>query len=137
MVLKVRVLIPEKFILESNADEVILPGLTGQIGVLSTHAPLVTALETGLVRIKLNDKWTPIIVSGGFSEVSYNRVVVLATGIEELSNISSTKAAAEVEKATLAFDKNDKNKSLLDLSFELKKAIAQLEAINCLELNKL
>ena len=55
MVLNIRVLTPDRVICSTTADEVVLPGLTGQVGVLDGHAALITALDTGLLRIKLDD----------------------------------------------------------------------------------
>ena len=77
MVMNIRVLTPDRVICSTTADEVVLPGLTGQVGVLDGHAALITALDTGLLRIKLNDKWTPIILCGGLAEIDRNRVTVL------------------------------------------------------------
>ena len=77
MVMNIRVLTPDRVICSTTADEVILPGLTGQVGVLDGHATLITALDTGLLRIKLSDKWTPIILCGGLAEIDRNRVTVL------------------------------------------------------------
>ena len=65
MVMSIRVLTPDRVICSTKAEEVILPGLTGQVGILDGHATLITALDTGLLRIKLAEKWTPIILCGG------------------------------------------------------------------------
>ena len=73
MVMNIRVLTPDRVICSTTADEVVLPGLTGQVGVLDGHAALITALDTGLLRIKLNEKWTPIILCGGLAEIDRNR----------------------------------------------------------------
>ena len=48
MVMNIRVLTPDRVICSTTADEVVLPGLTGQVGVLEDHATLITALDTGL-----------------------------------------------------------------------------------------
>jgi F0F1-type ATP synthase, epsilon subunit (mitochondrial delta subunit) len=56
MVMNIRVLTPDRIICSTTADEVVLPGVTGQIGVLDGHASLITALDTGLLRIKLDQK---------------------------------------------------------------------------------
>jgi F-type H+-transporting ATPase subunit epsilon len=66
MVMNIRVLTPDRVICSTTADEIVLPGLTGQVGVLDGHAALITA--TGLLRIKLNEKWTPIILCGGLAK---------------------------------------------------------------------
>jgi F-type H+-transporting ATPase subunit epsilon len=54
MVMNIRVLTPDR-VCSTTADEIVLPGLTGQVGVLDGHAALITALDTGLLRIKLNE----------------------------------------------------------------------------------
>jgi F-type H+-transporting ATPase subunit epsilon len=133
MVMKVSVLTPTKVICCTTADEVILPGLTGLVGVLEGHATLVTGLETGLLRIKLNNTWTPILVyGGGAAEIDRNRVTVLVNDVEELIDIELSEATQELEKATLAVEEAETDKGLLDASVELKKATAKLEAMNYL-----
>ena len=132
MVLNIRVLTPDRIICTSAADEVVLPGLTGQVGVLDGHAALITALDTGLLRIKLNDKWTPIILCGGLAEIDQNRVTVLVNDVEELITLELTEVTKELEKATLAVENAETSKAILDASLELKKATARVEAVNYL-----
>ena len=132
MTMNIRVLTPDRVICSTMADEVVLPGLTGQIGVLEGHASLITALDTGLLRIKLENKWTPIILCGGLAEIDRNRVTVLVNDVEELIDIELSEATQELEKATLAVEEAETDKSLLDASVELKKATAKLEAMNYL-----
>ena len=132
MVLDVRVLTPDRIICTTMADEVILPGLTGQVGVLNGHATLITALDTGLLRIKLEDKWTPIILCGGLAEIDRNRVTVLVNNVEEFASVDLTQASKEVEKAMLAVENSQDSKARIDASEELKKANARLEGMNYL-----
>ena len=137
MVMHIRVLTPDRVICSTTADEVILPGLTGQVGVLEGHATLITALDTGLLRIKLDQKWTPIILCGGLAEIDRNRVTILVNDVEEILDINLSEATKELENATLEAEKITSNsestsKDKLDASVELKKAIARLEAINYL-----
>jgi len=132
MVMNIRVLTPDRVICSTTADEVILPGLTGQVGVLDGHAALITALDTGLLRIKLDEKWTPIILCGGLAEIDRNRVTVLVNDVEELLDIELNEATQALEKATMAVEQAEAGKSQLDASIELKKATARLEAMNYL-----
>jgi len=132
MVMNIRVLTPDRVICSTTADEVILPGLTGQVGVLEGHATLITALDIGLLRIKLADKWTPIILCGGLAEIDSNRVTVLVYDVEELISVELTEATTDLEKATLAIENAKTSKARLDASVELKKATARLEGINYL-----
>ena len=132
MVMNIRVLTPDRVICSTTADEIILPGLTGQVGVLEDHAALITALDTGLLRIKLENKWTPIILCGGLAEIDRNRVTVLVNDVEELSVIELALATKEVEKATSAIEIAETEKERLDASVDLKKASARLEAMTYL-----
>lgn len=132
MSMNIRVLTPDRVICSTTADEVVLPGLTGQIGVLDGHASLITALDTGLLRIKLNEKWTPIILCGGLAEIDQNRVTVLVNDVEELISLELSEVTKELEKATLAVENAETNKARLDASLELKKATARVEAVNYL-----
>ena len=97
MIMNVRVLTPDRVICSTTADEVVLPGLTGQIGVLEGHASLITALDTGLLRLKLNEKWTPIILCGGLAEIDQNRVTVLVNDVEELTSLELSEVTQELE----------------------------------------
>ena len=132
MVMNIRVLTPTRVICSTTADEVILPGLTGLVGVLDGHAALITALDTGLLRIKLNEKWTPIILCGGLAEIDRNRVTVLVNDVEELVSVELNEATKELEKATLGVENAETSKDRLDASIELKKAVARLEGLNYL-----
>jgi F-type H+-transporting ATPase subunit epsilon len=71
--------------------------------VLDGHAALITALDTGLLRIKLNEKWTPIILCGGLAEIDRNRVTVLVNDVEELTNIELSEAT-KIRKSDLAVE---------------------------------
>ena len=132
MVLNIRVLTPDRIICSTTADEVVLPGLTGQVGILDGHAALITALDTGLLRIKLDNKWTPIILCGGLAEIDDNRVTVLVNDVEELVSVELSEATQELEKATVAVETAETSKAKLDASIDLKKATARVEAINYL-----
>jgi F-type H+-transporting ATPase subunit epsilon len=96
MSLNVRIITPEKVFLSSETEQVVLPSITGGLGVLSGHAPMVTILEAGVLRYKNNGSWTPAVLYGGFAEVENNQVTILVNGAEK---VSSTSNITEVEKA--------------------------------------
>ena len=132
MVMNIRVLTPDRVICSTAADEVVLPGLTGQVGVLDGHAALITALDTGLLRIKLDETWTPIILCGGLAEIDRNRVTVLVNDVEEFTDIELREATKELEEAALAVENAETSKDRLDASVKLKKANARVQGINYL-----
>ena len=60
MTLTVKVIAPDQTILDTVAEEVILPSSTGQLGILTDHAPLISALETGVLRFRKDKTWNAI-----------------------------------------------------------------------------
>ena len=69
MSLNVRVITPDKVVWDADTEELILPSSTGQLGILTGHAPLLTALDIGVMRLKTGSKWTSIVLMEGFAEV--------------------------------------------------------------------
>jgi F-type H+-transporting ATPase subunit epsilon len=134
MVMDIRVLTSKKVVCSTTANEVIIPGLTGRVGVLDNHATLVTALGVGLLRIKLEDgKWTPILVMEGVAEVDRNRVTVLASDVEEFTDLELSQATKQLEEAFASVEKaKTENKGLLEAFNELEKANARVEGFTYL-----
>jgi F-type H+-transporting ATPase subunit epsilon len=62
MSLNIRVITPDRIVWDATAEEVILPSSTGQLGILKDHAPLLTALDIGVMRLKTSGNWTSIIL---------------------------------------------------------------------------
>merc|ERR1712194_436335 len=70
-------------------SEVVLPSASGQLGVLSNHAPMMTALDTGVIRYKQDGKWMPLVVMGGFASVDSNTLSVLVNDFETVDSIDA------------------------------------------------
>ena len=132
MTIKVEVYTPTRTVCTTLADEVIVQTLSGKIGILENHTPLVAALRPGLLRIKLNEKWTPIILNGGVAEVYSNRVRILANEVEEFTNMDLRTATQQLEEATLAAENAEVGKERLDALDVLRKANARVEGLNYL-----
>ena len=76
MAISLKVLAPNQNVYEGEAEEVILPSTTGQIGVLPGHISLVTAIDVGVLRLRTNSKWESIALMGGFAEIESDEVIV-------------------------------------------------------------
>ena len=129
MSLNVRVITPDKVVWDAMAEELILPSSTGQIGVLTDHAPLLTALDIGVMKLKSDAGWTSIVLMEGFAEVEDNKVTILCNGAEEGSSIDATTAQAELEKVTLLVDEATTKKEKIEATIQLRKAKARLQAV--------
>ena len=130
MSLNVRVITPDKVVWDAMADELILPSSTGQIGILTDHAPLLTALDIGVMRVKAEGNWTSIVLMEGFAEVEDNKVTILCNGAEEGSSIDLKTAQDELEKVTLLVDEATTKKEKLEATIELRKSKARLQAVS-------
>ena len=75
----VQIITPDKNLYDGKADLVTVPGTSGSIGILNNHAPLVSSLKKGDVKVILNEKEKFFQINGGVIEVSKNKVVVLAS----------------------------------------------------------
>jgi F-type H+-transporting ATPase subunit epsilon len=131
MTLTVRVIAPDKTVFDSPADEVILPSTTGQLGILSGHAPLLTALEAGVLRVRPGKDWLSIALMGGFAEVENNEVTVLVNGAERGDKIDKAEAQTAYAEAQARFAKaeqTDNRQERFQATQELKRARARLQA---------
>ncbi|AUS99176.1 F0F1 ATP synthase subunit epsilon [Nostoc sp. CENA543] len=101
MTLTVRVISPDKTVWDAEADEVILPSTTGQLGILSGHAPLLSALDIGVMRVRTNknQSWQAIALLGGFAEVEDNEVTILVNGAERGDSIDLEAARTDYNQA--------------------------------------
>ena len=129
MSLNVRVITPDKVVWDAMAEELILPSSTGQLGILTDHAPLLTALDIGVMRLKSNAGWTSIVLMEGFAEVEDNKVTILCNGAQEGSSIDQKTAQEELEKVTLLVDEATTKKEKIEATIELRKAKARLQAV--------
>jgi len=105
MSLTLRVLAPDQSVFDGNADEVILPSTTGQLGILPGHVSLLTALDFGVLRVREGNGWKAIALQGGFAEVDSDEVTVLVNAAELGSSINADAASKELDAATAALAK--------------------------------
>jgi F-type H+-transporting ATPase subunit epsilon len=102
MTLNLRILAPDKSVFDGSADEVILPSTTGQLGILTGHVSMLTALDSGVLRLRIDSTWQSIAVSGGFAEVDANDVTVLVNAAELGRSIDTAAAEKQFEAAQQA-----------------------------------
>ena len=98
MAISLKVLAPNQNVYEGEAEEVILPSTTGQIGILPGHISLVTAIDIGVLRLRMNSQWKSIALMGGFAEIESDEVIVLVNSAEVGSDINVQKAEEALKK---------------------------------------
>nr|YP_010336657.1 ATP synthase CF1 epsilon subunit [Rhodospora sordida]UNJ15063.1 ATP synthase CF1 epsilon subunit [Rhodospora sordida] len=135
MSIDIRVIAPDGTTWDANAEEIILPSSTGQLGILSGHAPLLTAIDIGVMRVRIGKNWTPIILMGGFAEIEDNKLTIVVNGIEETASINLDQAKYNLEIAVKKLNQADSNKEKIELSQEVRKARARVQALTTITLN--
>jgi len=131
MSLTLRVLAPDPSVFDGNADEVILPSTTGQLGILPGHVSLLTALDFGVLRVREGNGWKAIALQGGFAEVDADEVTVLVNAAELGSSINAEAASKELDTATASLAKFEGQPSSTDkikAQQELARARARVQA---------
>jgi F-type H+-transporting ATPase subunit epsilon len=92
---------PEKLAFSGDVDQVDVPGMEGDFGVLAGHAPVVAAVRPGILTITTGGTHQKMIVLGGLAEVSDNRLTVLAdvvTSVQEVDRAQFAETIAEMEE---------------------------------------
>ena len=91
---------PERRLFSEEVQAVRVPGVEGSLGVLAGHAPLLTELTTGLIKLTLADgREAYVATSGGFMQVSREKVIILADSAELSEEIDVERARATAEQA--------------------------------------
>src|SRR5918996_386856 len=99
MALKLAIVTPEKEALAIECDEVIAPGVNGEIGLLPGHVPLITALRPGVLTVIKGGRKLYYAVSSGFAEVDQDQVTVLTASCEPATEIDVERARKALSDA--------------------------------------
>lgn len=97
--LRVEIITAERVVLREEVDMVVAPGIEGQLGILPHHAPLLTTLAVGELRLKKGDEEISLAITGGFLEVQPDRVVILADAAERAEEIDLARAEMAKKRA--------------------------------------
>lgn len=131
MSLTVRVIAADKTVWDSAAEEVILPSTTGQLGILSGHAPLLSALDVGVMRVRPGKDWVAIALMGGFVEVENDEVIVLVNGAERGDTIDREEARSTLSAAQTRLEQSEQSEDKqerYEAQRDFKRARARLQA---------
>ena len=132
--LKLKIVTPERLVLEEMVDQVTLPSSEGEITILPDHIPLITSLTSGDVVAKSGVEEVPMAVVGGFVEVKKNEdgvteVAVLADFAEHVGELSEEKIAQAKARAE-ELKKQMENKELVDFEHfaaELERSLTRVK----------
>ena len=100
--LKLEIVTPEKKVFDDDVESVTVPTASGEAGIFPNHAPLVSALKPGILSYAQKGGAEKMAVSGGFIEVSANKVSVLADSAETFDGVDVDAVRSEREAAEKA-----------------------------------
>jgi F-type H+-transporting ATPase subunit epsilon len=126
--LMVRVITPDRTVWDAPSEEVILPATSGQLGILTGHAPLLTAIGNGVMRVKADGKWLAIAVMGGFAEVENNEVTVLVNRAERGETVDKAAAQALLDEASKVLNTSSDKQERLQAKLDQQRARALIQA---------
>jgi len=99
--IRLELVAPTGMVFEGDVEMVVIPAVTGEIGVLPRHAPIITQLAIGRLRALATDgMWMNFAVADGFAKVQDNKVIVLADSAQEASTIEVDRVEKSLERAT-------------------------------------
>nr|AEZ48888.1 ATP synthase CF1 epsilon subunit [Juncus effusus] len=130
MTLNLCVLTPNRIILDSEVKEIILSTNSGQIGVLPNHAPIATAVDIGLLRIRLNDQWLTVALMGGFARIGNNEITILGNDAEICTDIDPQEAQEALEIAEANLSQAEGKRQMIEANLALRRARIRVEALN-------
>lgn len=112
---------------KQEVESFVVPGALGYMGILPGHAPIISALNIGVLKIKKAGSEEKLAISGGFLEVANNKAVVIAETAEKAEDIELSRAQAAKDRA----EQRLKKLSEVDVAraeLALKRAVARINA---------
>lgn len=118
-------------VFSGDVDIVVLPGSDGEMGILPHHAPLLTTLKIGIIKVRSGGKEEVFTVAGGVAEVQPEIVTVLADAAENVEEIDVARAEAARKRAQeiLAKGVPADTDSYLKMEAALRKSNLRLDAV--------
>ncbi|YP_009560756.1 AtpE (chloroplast) [Apium graveolens] len=130
MTLNLCVLTPNRTVWNSKVNEIILSTNSGQIGVLPNHASVATAVDIGILKIRLDGQWLTMALMGGFARIGNNEITVLVNDAEKGSDIDSQEARQTLEIAEANLRKAEGKRQKIEANLALRRARTRVETIN-------
>jgi F-type H+-transporting ATPase subunit epsilon len=131
MSIRCEIVSQDRTVFQGEADMVLLPGTDGEMGILPHHAPLLTTLKYGIIRVRSQGEEKIFTVAGGIAEVQPDLVTILADAAEDIEEIDVQRAEAARKRAeeSLAKGVPADSDSYLLIEAALRKSNLRLDAV--------
>ena len=129
MALKVSLITPDCILWDGPVEEALLSTTTGLMGILPNHAPLLTALEIGPLRLRNENKeWLSFAVMGGFATIKANSLTLIVNQAESSTSLEKATVEENLSKAKDALEVASTPADLIEAQIAYRKAKARFEA---------
>lgn len=131
MPIRCEIVSQDKMVFEDDVDIVVLPGSAGEMGILPHHAPLLTTLKYGVIKVRKSGVEEVFTVAGGVAEIQPDIVTVLADAAENVAEIDIDRAEAARKRAQDALEKSapEGTDSFLAIEAALRRSNLRLDAV--------
>ena len=132
MTIRCEIVSQDRLVFEGDADIVVLPGTSGEMGILPNHAPLLSTLGVGVIKVRLGGQEEVFTATGGVVEVQPDIVTILADASENVEEIDIVRAEAAKKRAEDLLAEGppaDDIDSYLALEAALRRSNLRLEAV--------
>ena len=131
MPIRCEIVSQDRTVFEDDVDIVVLPGTDGEMGILPHHAPLLTTLKYGLIKIRIKNQEQVFTVAGGVAEIQPEIVTVLADAAENVAEIDEERASEAKRRAEEMLEKGvpADTDAYLAIEAALRRSNLRLEAV--------
>jgi len=131
MPIRCEIVSQDRMVYQAEADMVLLPGSQGEMGILPNHAPLLTTLKFGVIKVRAKGHEEVFTVAGGVAEVQPDIVTILADAAENVEEIDVARAEAARKRAEelLAKGPPPDSDAYLRVEAALRKSQLRLDAV--------
>jgi F-type H+-transporting ATPase subunit epsilon len=138
MPIRCEIVSQDRMVYQGDADIVVLPGTDGEMGILPHHAPLLTTLKYGYIKVRTKNEEQVFTVAGGVAEIQPTIVTVLADSAENVDEIDAERAETAKRRASdqLTKVKADDVDTYLALESALRRSNLRIEAVKKYHSNK-
>jgi F-type H+-transporting ATPase subunit epsilon len=130
MTIRCEIVSQDRTVFQDDVDIVILPGVAGEMGILPHHAPVLTILKYGVIKIRKGGKEELFAVAGGMAEVQPDIITILADAAENIEDIDITRARAAKKRAEDALAKikpDEEQDAYLKMEAALRRSNLRLD----------
>jgi F-type H+-transporting ATPase subunit epsilon len=130
MTIRCEIVSQDRLVFEGDADSVIVPGMEGEMGILPRHAPLLSTLKYGILRVRTKGGEEVFAIAGGVVEIQPDIITVLADAAENVEEIDIARAQAAKQRAEEALKAGPPTDSDAYMAVEaaLRRSNLRLEA---------